>query len=158
MDEIAIIPVRSPQETVGGCAFVRLLSFDGMHKQLCALTPFLFAAACAGCDSHAYWAEAMQYSAIAHDTLIENGTCTSIQDCQRRDLLFAEGGEVNFGFVRWGGAYINLYETQDAALVQQLEAKFKELHARLGKPNVTLTVYSSKHLEPKVTFREVVIK
>lgn len=100
----------------------------------------------------------MQYSAVARDTLIEKGVCASIQDCQQRGLLFAEGGEVDFGIVSWGGAYINLYETQDAALVQDLEKKFKELHARLGKPSVTLTVYRSKHLEPKINFREVVIR
>jgi len=129
-----------------------------MRNYLSAIAALLVTAACAGCNSHAYWAEAMQYSAVARDTLIEKGICTSIQDCQGKGLLFAEGGEVNFGFVSWGGVYINLYETNDSFLVQDLEAKFKELHAPLGRPTVTLTVYSSKHLEPKVKFREVVFR
>lgn len=129
-----------------------------MRKHLYVLAPLLIAAGCTGCNSHAYWAEATQYSAVARDALIEKGICASIQDCQKKGLIFAEGGEVSFGFMSWGGAHINLYETQNAALVQDLETKFKELHARLGKPAVTLTVYSSKHLEPKVKFHEVVIK
>jgi len=111
-----------------------------------------------GCNSHAYWAEAMQYHTAARDVLIKNGICASEQDCQTKSLLFAEGGEVSLGFVRGGGVYINLYETQDPALVEAVETKFIALHSRLGEPDVTLTVYSSKHLEPKVKFREVEIK
>jgi len=110
-----------------------------------------------GCDSHAYWSEAMQYHAIAQENLISKGICSSDQDCQQKALLYAEGGEVSLGLVSWGGAYINLYETQDPELVDAIALKFKELHSRLGKPDVTLTVYSSKHLDPKVLFREVVI-
>lgn len=111
-----------------------------------------------GCDSHAYWSEAMQYHSTAQETLISKGICSSDQDCQRRGMLYTEGGEVSLGFVSWGGAYINLYETQDPELVDAIALKFKELHSRLGKPDVMLTVYSSKHREPKVLFREVVIK
>lgn len=100
----------------------------------------------------------MQYSALAGETLIARGVCATPQDCQKKQLLFAEGGEVDVGFVQWGGAYINLYDTQDPELVSELESKFKVLHGRLGKPKVTLTVYSSKHLAPKVKFREIVLK
>jgi|GEM_PF-6396012 len=111
-----------------------------------------------GRDSHAYWSEAMQYHAIAQENLISKGICNSDQDCQRKGILFAEGGEVSLGFMSWGGAYINLYETQDTELVNVIVVKFKELHSQLGRPDVKLTVYSSKQLEPKVVFREVVIK
>lgn len=129
-----------------------------MHKLHTAIIFALLATANAGCNSHAYWSEAVQYHAVARDILIEKGICASERDCQMNGVLFAEGGEVSLSFVSWGGAYINLYETQDPVLVEAIVVKFKELHSRLGKPNVTLTVYSSKHLEPKVKFREVVIK
>ncbi|HSH73031.1 MAG TPA: hypothetical protein VK974_08260 [Methylophilaceae bacterium] len=78
-----------------------------------------------GCDSHAYWSEAMQYHAIAQENLISKGICSSDQDCQQRALLYAESGEVSLGLVSWGGAYINLYETQDPELVDAIALKLK---------------------------------
>jgi hypothetical protein len=103
-------------------------------------------------------AEAQQYLAIAQEVLIANGVCSSAVDCQRKELLFWEGGEVDLGLVRWGGAYVNLYGTKDPALVEAIVAKFKEAHARRPTPQVTLTVYRSTHSQPKVRFRKVVLK
>ncbi len=105
-----------------------------------------------------YRAEAQQYLAIAQDLLIDKGVCSNVHDCQRKELLFWEGGEVSLGFVRWGGVSINLYGTQDPAVVEALVAKFKEVQAQQPTPQVTLTVYSSKRSLPKVMFREVVLK
>jgi hypothetical protein len=123
-----------------------------------ALTIVLLTVASSGCDSHAYWTEVQQYHAAAQDVLIANGICASTQDCHNKNILFAESGEISLGFAQWGGAYINLYETQDAVLVDAIVTKLEELHSRLGKPNVTFTVYSSKHLDSKVMFRKVLIK
>lgn len=105
-----------------------------------------------------YREEAQQYLAIAQEVLIDKGVCPNVRDCQRKELLFWEGGEVSLGFVRWGGAYVNLYETRDPALVEAVVAKFREAHAQRPTPQVTLTVYSSNHSQPKVKFREVVLK
>jgi hypothetical protein len=103
-------------------------------------------------------AAAQQYLALAEGVLIANGICASASDCQRKELLFWEGGEVNLGVVRWGGAYVNLYATQDPALVDAIVSKFKEAHTRQPEPQVTLTVFSSTHSQPKVQFRKVVLK
>ena len=111
-----------------------------------------------GCNSHAYYREAMQYHAVAREVLVLHGICSSDQNCQKKSLLFAEGGELSLGVVSWGGANVTLYETSDSALVEEISVKFKQLHAQLRKPEVTLTVFSSKHLEPKVEFRKVVIQ
>lgn len=129
-----------------------------MHKVIATIALLTLFTACTACNSHAYWKEAKQYSALANEALIARRICASPQDCQKKQLLFAEGGEFDVGFFQWGGAYITLYDTQDAELVSDLESKFKLLHRQLGKPQVTLTVYSSKHLAPKVKFREIVLK
>lgn len=115
------------------------------------------AAALSACNSHRYYAEAMQYHTLATSVLVSRGVCASSQDCQRRQLLFAEGGEFSLGVAAWGGAYVTLYSTSDEALVQELALAFRELHARLKQPKVVLTVYSSAHGEAKVRFREVEI-
>ncbi|TCJ15383.1 hypothetical protein EZJ19_07140 [Parasulfuritortus cantonensis] len=103
-------------------------------------------------------AAAQQYLTLAEGVLIANGICASASDCQRKELLFWEGGEVNLGVVGWGGAYVNLYATQDPALVDAIVSKFKEAHTRQPDPQVTLTVFSSPHSQPEVQFRKVVLK
>lgn len=103
-------------------------------------------------------AAAQHYRALAEDVLIANGVCSSSADCQKQELLFWEGGEIDLGVVRWGGAYVNLYATQDPALVDAIVEKFRETHARQPMPQVTLTVFSSSHSQPRVQFRKVVFK
>lgn len=115
------------------------------------------AVAIVGCGEP-HRAAAQQYLALAQGVLIANGICSSAADCQRKELLFWEGGEVNLGVVSWGGAYVNLYATQNPVLVDAIVSKFKEAHARQPVPQVTLTVFSSTHSQPKVQFRKVVIK
>lgn len=78
-------------------------------------------------------------------------------DCQKKELLFWEGGEVNLGVVSWGGAYVNLYATQDPVLVEAIVSKFEEVHAQQPEPQVTLTVFSSAHSQSSVLFRKVVL-
>jgi len=115
------------------------------------------ALAISGCGEP-HRAAAQQYIALAQGVLIAKGVCSSSADCQRKELLFWEGGEVNLWVVSWGGAYVNLYATQDPALVDAIVEKFKEVHARQPTPQVTLTVFSSTHSQSKVQFRKVVLK
>jgi hypothetical protein len=79
-------------------------------------------------------------------------------DCQRKELLFFESGGISLGFIGWGGVNINLYQVRDASVFEDVVAEFKVLHARLNEPKVTVTAYSSRHLEPKITFRKAVIQ
>ena len=102
-----------------------------MPKTIETITSAFIAVACVGCDSHAYYSEAVQYHALAREALIANNVCENEQDCFMKDILFAEGGSISLGFFHWGGAYITLYETQDAALVESIIAKFRELHSQL---------------------------
>ena len=57
-----------------------------------------------------------------------------------------------------GGAYINLYETRDAHVVGAVAAKLIEITTIVPKEKVVLTVFGSKHDEPEVIFRQIVIK
>lgn len=84
--------------------------------------------------------------------------CSNKQDCSSKGLVFFEAGQTSFGFISWGGVFVNLYDITDAGLVDEVTAKFQELHGRLKEPKVRLNVYSSKHLEPKIKFREIVIE
>ena len=110
-----------------------------------------------GCSSHAYHAEAMQYTELAQGVLIARGMCSNKQDYSSKGLVFFEAGRTSFGFIGWGGVFVNLYDITDAALVDEVTSKFQELHGRLKEPKVTLNVYSSKHSEAKIKFREIVI-
>ena len=115
------------------------------------------AVAMVGCGEP-HRAAAQQYLKLAEGVLIANAICSSAADCQKNELLFWEGGEVSLGVVSWGGAYVNLYATQNPVLVDAIVSKFKEAHARQPELQVTLTVFSSTHSQPKVQFRKVVLK
>lgn len=53
---------------------------------------------------------------------------------------------------------ILLYGTTDEQLVKQVVLSLREAQARIKKPGVKLTVYSSMHGQSKVVFREVTIE
>jgi len=107
----------------------------------------LFCLALSACSSHSYHAEAIQYLKVAEGVLVGHGVCSDERDCQARNLLFFEAGEVSLGIFRWGGIHVNLYESNNLEAVEEVASKFKELHIRLREPAVTLTAYSSKHTE-----------
>jgi hypothetical protein len=114
----------------------------------CLLAVGVLAGAIAGCGE-GYSSQALQYHAAAQEVLIAKGICSSAQDCRDRNLMFWEGG---------GGAYVNLYETQDLALVGAIVAKLAEMNAQVPVPKVVLTVYRSRHGQRQEKFREIVIK
>ncbi len=150
--------VRFFQSSIGAC--IRSKPTTPIEFGAGVRAPFavaLAALALAACGEP-HRAAAQQYLALAEDSLIANGICSSTSDCQRKELLFWEGGEVNLGVVHWGGAYVTLYATQDPMLVDAIVSKFLEVHRRQPEPQVTLTVFSSTHSQPKVQFRKVVLK
>jgi len=108
-----------------------------------------------GCDSHAHHAEALQYHRLAQDVLIARGVCANAVACQRREFPSWTAGEWVLGPVHWGGVGITLYETDDMALVQEIEDRFRQLHAQLKRPPVTLSAYRSRHGETDRPLSEV---
>ena len=111
-----------------------------------------------GCSPYAYYEEAIQYTELARSVLVARGMCQDKQDCTGKGLVFFEAGQISFGPISWGGVFVNLYGIEDAALVDEVAAKFQELHGRLKGPKVRLNVYSSKHSESKIKFREIVVE
>jgi hypothetical protein len=109
----------------------------------------IFIAATMSSCAEGYSSQALQYHAAAQEVLIAKGVCSSVQDCRKSNLMFWEAG---------GGAYVNLYETQDPALVGAIVAKFIEMRSRVPVPKVVLSVYSSKHRQPKEKFQEIMIR
>jgi hypothetical protein len=129
-----------------------------MSKLFTLLLSLLAVIASSGCNSHAYYREAQQYVKVAQSVLISRGVCFNSDDCQKKHILFWEAGAVTLGSVSWGGVGITLYETNNSALVDEVATQFRTLHSELKAPEVTLTVYRSKHLEPHSKLTEVVIK
>jgi len=77
-------------------------------------------------------------------------------DCQRKEILYWEGG--NPWLPGHSKVYLNLYETSDPALVAAIVAKLKHVKAEGSLPPVRLTVYRSRHLQPKALFQELTIE
>lgn len=108
-----------------------------------------------GCGE-AYPLEAKRYCDAAQEVLITEQVCADVQDCQRKELLFWEGG--NPWLPGYDMAFVSLYETKDAVLVEAIVTKLKQVRADANMPPVKLTVRSTRHSQMNVTFREVMIK
>jgi hypothetical protein len=121
------------------------------------LGPFalVFAASLSGCGE-SYPTEARRYSEVVQDVLIAESICLNVQDCTRKQVVFWEGG--NPWLPGYNMAFVSLYETKDAALVDTVVARLKQVKSENAMPAVKLTAYSSPHAQSKVTFREVTIR
>ena len=107
-----------------------------------------------GCGE-AYRAEAKIYATAAQDALIEQGICTSYQDCSQREILFWEGGNPWIPSLK--KVFIHIYGVKDLAVITAVEKSIGASKASTVGPPCLLTAYSSTHSEPKVKLREVII-
>ncbi len=126
-----------------------------MHKRGCPAVGVLIAASLSGCGE-AYPEQARQYHAAAQEVLVAKQVCATFQDCQRKEILFWAGG--NPWLPGYNHAYVTLYETDDIALVEAIVARLKLAKAEPSMPPVKLVVYSSRHGQSEVAFREVIIE
>lgn len=125
-----------------------------MHTKNSAALAVLIAASVSGCGE-SYPEEARRYHALAQEVLVAKQVCAGPQDCQRKEILFWEGG--NPWFPGQNYAYVTLYETTDLALVEAVVARLKQAKAETSMPAAKVVAYSSKHRQSKITFREVTI-
>lgn len=88
---------------------------------------------------------AIRYHGAAQGVLIAHGVCANAQDCQKRQLLFWEGGRRDIPLFQEGGASLNLYETVNQELIESVGAKLKATQQAEHLPSVQLTVYSGPH-------------
>lgn len=126
-----------------------------MPKQRTITVLTIAVLALSGCGE-AYPTEAKQYTAAAGEVLIARKVCADAPDCRRKEMLFWEGGNPWIPSLKM--AFVKLYDTQDEALVEAVVSKLHELRTKNGMPPVRLIVYSSKHSQAKIKFREVSIK
>lgn len=126
-----------------------------MPKKSSAALAVLIAASLSGCGE-SYPEEARRYHALVQEVLVEKQVCDGPQDCQRKEILFWEGG--NPWLPGHSYACVNLYETTDIALVEAIVARLNQAKAETSMPPVKLVAYRSKHRQSKVTFREVIIQ
>jgi hypothetical protein len=126
-----------------------------MPKGTSSTLAVLITASLSGCGE-SYPEEARRYHAAAQEVLVAKEVCARAQDCQRKEILFWEGG--NPWLPGHDHVYVTLYETNDAALVEAIVARLKQVKAETSMPSVKLVVYSSRHRQSKVRFREVTIK
>lgn len=115
----------------------------------------ILAACLSGCGE-AHPIEARRYAEAAEEILVARNICASAQECRRKEILFWEGG--NPWLPGYDKAFVLLYGTDDAALVDAIIARLKEIRHERGMPQARLVVYRSRHLQPKVVFREVSIE
>ena len=123
------------------------------HLMLLAATLFLLA----GCSSHAFHEQALQYQAEAVSVLVSSGQCSDGNDCQSKQLVLFEAGGGSLGPFRWGGVTINMYgQTEKAAYSAVLHALTGK-HRSLGGPSVHLVAHTSSHGQPKAVLAETTI-
>ncbi len=116
---------------------------------------FVLTVSLSGCGE-SYPSEARRYCDVVKHVLIAKRICLDTQDCTRKQMVFWEGG--NPWLPGYNMAFVSLYETHDAALVDAIVARLKQVKSESGMPAVKLTTYSSSHSQSKVKFREVTIK
>ena len=92
-------------------------------------------------------AETIRYLEAAQQAVAEE-CVRDIKTCNSNQRLFWESG---------GGAYISLYEPNDPHVVAAVASKLIELTAKVPKSKVVLSVYSSKHNEPNMLLRTVIL-
>jgi len=126
-----------------------------MPKDYLSAIALILAVGLSGCGE-SYPTEARRYCDVVQDVLIAKKLCSNAQDCTRKQMVFWEGG--NPWLPGYNMAFVSLYETQDAALVDMVVTRLKEAKSESGMPAVKLIVYSSSHSQSKVQFREVAVQ
>jgi hypothetical protein len=105
-----------------------------------------------------YRMEADQYVTAARSVLIAKGLCATPEDCRSKELIFWNDGEHLLDIFPKDVTFVNIYNTQDPAIVNAIVAELKKTQERISKPGVVLNVYKSKHRETDVKYQRVVIK
>ena len=110
------------------------------------LTALLVLALLAGCNSHAYYDQAIAQADAVKDELARSSICATPGACSFAEVKFEAGGW-KIGPFRGGGVTINVYGVSDIALARRILARCKSLHAKNATAAVTVTIYSSTHAQ-----------
>lgn len=108
--------------------------------------------------SHTYYQQAQVYLDGAKEVLITHGLCESKNDCNRRHILFGDGGATKLGPFKFGGVQIQVYEVSDPEVIGDIVKAFGEIYKKQKGPRLKMNVYKTKHLESKIEFANVLIE
>ena len=103
----------------------------------------------AGCDSHAYYEEAMAYVSEAEKILVETRWCQKPVPCSAKDMVKFEASGWQLGPLNYGGVYINVYEVDDLSVADKVIARLREKQKSMPTVPVHVRIHASKHSEPK---------
>lgn len=114
----------------------------------------LFTVFLLGCGE-AYRREAGIYFAAAESVLIEQGLCSSNNDCSQKGLVFWEGG--NSVLPSTKKAFISIYGIKGPAVADRVAQRIAQEKARIHGPACLLQVYPGPHGEAKGKAKEISI-
>lgn len=126
-----------------------------LHRTLRA-TVFLLTVALLGCGEP-YRDAATRYHAAAQEVLVAHHICDGPQDCQKKALLFWEGGRRDVPLIQEGGASLNLYDTSDESVIEAVAARLRAVQQTEDLPGVELTVYGGPHANKGQKLRAIFI-
>lgn len=111
-----------------------------------------------GCSSHTYHAEGMKIADVAYETLIGQGVCQSLAQCRKEARVFFESGSWGIGSFSYGGVHLNIYGVSSLQIAEKLAAAVRSVHASMPGVPVTLSVFSTPHLESKFLLKSYSFK
>lgn len=86
----------------------------------------------------------MEYT---RQVLIDEGLCSSKDDCSRKEMVFWTAGGWKIGPITGGGVSIYVYKVSSSETAMKIVACCKNLHDEIPSVPVTVTVYSNAHVD-----------
>ncbi len=108
----------------------------------------------AGCGE-AYRYEAGIYLAAAQSALIEQGVCSSKNDCNQKNMAFWGGGSSILPSMN--KAFISIYQIKDPAIAEMVAKRIARERARIHGPACLLLVYAGPHGDAAGEAKEISI-
>jgi hypothetical protein len=108
--------------------------------------------------SHAYYQQARAYLDGAQNVLIAHRLCKDEQDCNKREILFGQGGGIKIGPFEYGGISIYVYEVSSPEVVGDLVKAFGEIYKKQKGPRLKVHIYESKFHDSDTQFALVRIE
>ena len=94
-----------------------------------------------GCESHEYYAQSMHAVNDFHTLLLQQGICSSIEDCQKKEVVFISSGR---------GVHIQIFGVTNLVVLSAIKKQSEELWtspAMRCVPEFSVKVYQHSRSE-----------
>lgn len=118
-----------------------------MNATLCLFSLLALPCLLTGCNSHAYYNEAMRYMELTRQVLIEEGLCSNNDDCSRKEMAMWSASGWKVGPLTGGGVSIEVYKVTSSEIAAKIVTQCKALHNEIPGVPVNVTVFSNAHLD-----------